>query len=254
MISMRQVEVEFLGEENTACRQDSSGKGSPSDPEAAGDDNKYFRKLKANQSECEEKCKSDMNCTGYEHNEEEFHCELWKVDIGYISTADGFKCMRKEVKDVEDEVLEPSVESEWESDSTKFEGILDTACRFDSSGKGAPDDPEAAGEENKYFLKTTGNEQECEDACLRDAACTGYEHNAEQKHCELWKMKIGFIDTAEGFICRRKIEVAKCSNKLAIYLPIILVLVGIIVVLSYLLYKTRKDKPKVENNVENALS
>lgn len=108
---MRKVEIEFVGKENTGCRQDSSGKGSPDDPEAAGDDNKHFRKLKANHTECGEQCGADPNCTGYEHNPTEVHCELWEVNIGFNTTATGFTCLRKTVKDVEVETPEPTPDS-----------------------------------------------------------------------------------------------------------------------------------------------
>lgn len=139
-------------------------------------------------------------------------------------------------------------EIEWESDSSKFEGMPDTACRLDSSEKGSPEDPEAAGADTKYFKLIKGNEKECEEVCLRDVGCTGYEHNPAERHCELWKMNTGRTVTAYGFMCRRNYGVSKTSNNLATYLTIIIAIFIVIFVLLYVLYRFGKDRKKVAEN------
>ena len=88
----------FDGSRNTACRGANDG-GNPKDPEAMKDSNIYFdlykygndgqRSLKA----CEAACKD--RCTGFEYNDSNGRCELWKVPITDVVPSNGSTCFKK---------------------------------------------------------------------------------------------------------------------------------------------------------------
>ena len=182
---------EFDVHHGYACRYKDFFTGSPEDHEAKKDSNKYFHKIHADEHECRHKCLSNHHCTGYEYKHK-YHCELWKMPIGYFVKKHGFVCKVKK-HSPHPKPIDP-----------EFHEKHHYACRYDASGAGGPADPEAEGSDNKYFHKIYADEHECRHKCLTSHHCTGYEYS-HGRRCELWKLPIKHFAKKSGFKCVVKI-------------------------------------------------
>merc|ERR1719210_2129058 len=74
----------------------------------------------------------------------------------------------------------------------------DSACRLDQS------DLTIDGRETAKVVKLNFND--CKSYCEKYPLCTGIEHNAKLRRCEIWTKHIGFARPEPGYQCLRIIQ------------------------------------------------